>query len=88
MNDTNETAVTLVTDNATNDTPKRKGKKATPIELPDGEFTLADVQTPLKRISLYLRLQSLVKEGYLEKVGKRPTGGVGHPLTVFRRVAV
>lgn len=84
MNENNESAVTPVTDNET----KKRGKAATPIDLPSGDFTLDEVMAncALKRASLFLRLQKLVQSGRLEKTGTRPSGGVGRPQSVYRRV--
>lgn len=67
---------------------KRVGKKPTPINLPAGEFTLRDVAADcsLKRVSIFLRLKKMVERGEIEACGKRPTGGVGHPQTVYRRI--
>ena len=87
MNENNESAVTPVTDNVET---KRRGKVATPIDLPSGEFTLDEVMAScsLKRASLFLRLQKLVNSGRLEKTGTRPSGGVGRPQSVYRRIGV
>ena len=84
MNENNESAVVTATDNVT----KKRGKTATPIDLPSGEFTLDEVMQScaLKRASLFLRLQKLMQMGQLEKTGTRPSGGVGRPQSVYRRV--
>ncbi len=88
----NETEIVPVTNEATSNEPKRKGKKRMEVEVvvPDTKFTMKEI-AELSNISpslAYIRVQELIKAGKVEVVErKKSESGRGKPLSIYAKTA-